>query len=119
VRIVADQALPGLVRPAQHGILIDFMALGAQAPIDGGQGYGGFAIRRHGVMAVLTAQLDCLMDKFPLVLSGMALEAGFSLEVRCFKIRVIGGFKISVIHGVGSRKFANLQSANGRCNEKE
>ena len=70
-------------------------------------------------MAVLTPHPHRRVYKLPLILGGMALEAGFGISVFGVKVRVVGGLKIRVVGGVSSRNFANPRHPNSRCDEKE
>jgi hypothetical protein len=76
---MADQALPCLVRPVQHGILLDFVALGAKVTTRRNERDGGLVIGGSRLVTVLTPQSHRCMDKFTLVFGGVAFQAGFGL----------------------------------------
>jgi hypothetical protein len=95
------------------------MAPGAQVSTRRDQRNGGFVVGGDYLVTVLAAHCHGRVDKLPLILGRMALEAGFSLKVLCFKIGMIRRFKVMGFRGIGRRKFAHPRHPKCRCDKKE
>jgi len=92
VRVMADQALPGLEGSVLDGICIGFVAHRAKIAPGGDQGDGCLVFFRGGLVAVLTTHPNCGVDKLTLLLLGMAGQARLGLDVLLFNERMCDWF---------------------------